>query len=306
MAEKYPSGNTPWSTAANWNGGTKPQPGDDVHANNFTVTIDEDVNVASLRTTAGTTAVAGGGFTTAVSRTVTADGAGIVAGTSTCLSFTGAAGQTLTGSGAVLGGAGVNTRGIVTTGTGVVNWTGDITGGSSGTGSGFRSQSTGAVSITGNVLGGTGPGVECTGATPVTITGNCTGGTGTAGFGYVAAATAATCTVNGNVVGSATQASVQGALVGSTGTLTVNGDVVPDVGNAVDVTATGKVILNGGIQSSATGVNWLGSDGARVVIKSTTTLTHAYRTDDGGAIGAERELATGGGGGGGRVCRLGL
>ena len=55
MAEAYynaASGN--WSTAANWKGGTLgdgnlPQSGDDVYANGKTVTIDQDITVASLK-----------------------------------------------------------------------------------------------------------------------------------------------------------------------------------------------------------------------------------------------------------------
>jgi len=62
MAEKYPLANGLWSNAANWNSGTKPVAGDVVHSNNFTVDIDEDVDVAELRTDAGTTAVGGGFF----------------------------------------------------------------------------------------------------------------------------------------------------------------------------------------------------------------------------------------------------
>jgi hypothetical protein len=70
MAEKYPLANGNWSNAANWNGGTKPAPGDDVHANNFTVTIDENVTVNRLLGTAGAVAVANGIFTTSGSVTV--------------------------------------------------------------------------------------------------------------------------------------------------------------------------------------------------------------------------------------------
>lgn len=70
MAEKYPLANGNWSNAANWNGGTKPASGDDVHANNFTVTIDENVTVNRLLGTAGAVAVANGIFTTSGSVTV--------------------------------------------------------------------------------------------------------------------------------------------------------------------------------------------------------------------------------------------
>jgi hypothetical protein len=70
MAEKYPTANGNWSTAANWNGGTKPLPGDDVYANNRTVTIDENISVNSLVGTAGTVAVANGQFVTSGAVTI--------------------------------------------------------------------------------------------------------------------------------------------------------------------------------------------------------------------------------------------
>lgn len=62
MAVRYPiiSGN--WSNPLIWNGGTLPTSADDVYANTFTVTIDVDVTVLSLRNTAQSPALAGGGF----------------------------------------------------------------------------------------------------------------------------------------------------------------------------------------------------------------------------------------------------
>ena len=85
MAEKYPLANGNWSNAANWNGGTKPAAGDDVHANNFTVTIDENVTVNRLLGTAGAVAVANGFFTTSGSVTINVTdvvlGGGVTSGT---------------------------------------------------------------------------------------------------------------------------------------------------------------------------------------------------------------------------------
>jgi hypothetical protein len=78
MAEKYPLANGNWSNAANWNGGTKPTASDDVHANNFTVTIDENVTVNRLLGIAGAVAVANGVFAT--SGNVTVNVADIVLG----------------------------------------------------------------------------------------------------------------------------------------------------------------------------------------------------------------------------------
>jgi hypothetical protein len=74
MAERYAVATGNWSNTATWDGGTLPGAGDDVHANNYEVTIDQDITVASLRTTAGTTAVAGGTFAVSSgNRTINAD-----------------------------------------------------------------------------------------------------------------------------------------------------------------------------------------------------------------------------------------
>ena len=57
MAERYAVATGVWSATGTWDGGTLPTSGDTVHANNFTVTIDQDVTAVSLRTDAGATAV---------------------------------------------------------------------------------------------------------------------------------------------------------------------------------------------------------------------------------------------------------
>jgi hypothetical protein len=48
MALRYAVATGNWSNTATWNGGTLPGVGDDVHANGFTVTIDQDINVNSI------------------------------------------------------------------------------------------------------------------------------------------------------------------------------------------------------------------------------------------------------------------
>lgn len=83
MAERWFVAAGNW-VAANFNGGTLPATDDDVYANGFAVTIDISITVKSLRTTAGTTAVAGGSFTTSGAVTVNADS---YAGTTTCLNL---------------------------------------------------------------------------------------------------------------------------------------------------------------------------------------------------------------------------
>jgi len=71
MAERYAVANGNWSDTATWDGGTLPTAADDVHSNNYAVTIDQDITVVSLKAIAGSTAVAGGYFTTSGSRTIT-------------------------------------------------------------------------------------------------------------------------------------------------------------------------------------------------------------------------------------------
>lgn len=60
MAIKYPLASGLWSNAANWNGGTKPVPGDVVHCDSRIITVDEDINVAEIRNDARSGGSAGG------------------------------------------------------------------------------------------------------------------------------------------------------------------------------------------------------------------------------------------------------
>lgn len=48
MPVKFAVANGNWSNTATWNGGTLPQAGDFVFSNSFTVTIDQDINVARI------------------------------------------------------------------------------------------------------------------------------------------------------------------------------------------------------------------------------------------------------------------
>ena len=63
MAVKWPLANGNWSNAANWNDGTLPQAGDDVYADNKTITIDvATITVLSIRTDVRIGGTAGGRF----------------------------------------------------------------------------------------------------------------------------------------------------------------------------------------------------------------------------------------------------
>jgi hypothetical protein len=73
MAIRYAVANGNWSNTATWNGGTLPTSADDVYANNFTVTVNQNINVISLRNGATTGVTAGGNFTINGGYTIVAD-----------------------------------------------------------------------------------------------------------------------------------------------------------------------------------------------------------------------------------------
>jgi hypothetical protein len=89
MAVRYAVANGNWSNTATWDGGTLPTSDDDVFANNFTVTIDQDVTVLSIRNTSNTSpaVTAGGSFNLLSNITITCTGIGIRNGLGTCINF---------------------------------------------------------------------------------------------------------------------------------------------------------------------------------------------------------------------------
>jgi hypothetical protein len=83
MALRYAVATGNWSNTATWDGGTLPTSADDVYTNNFTVTIDQNITVLSLRNTAGSPAVAGGIFILTNGIIINATGTGLVNNTTT-------------------------------------------------------------------------------------------------------------------------------------------------------------------------------------------------------------------------------
>lgn len=170
MAERYRTATGNWSNAAQWDGGVSlPGASDDCYANGFTCTIDQNVTVASLRTTAGSVAASGGTFN-ATTQTINAN---VIAGTSTCLNITGMG--VLNGNST--GGTSANSRGV-TLAAGAVQY-GNSQGGTSSSTMGTRVL-TGSVQY-GNSQAGTGG--TCTLADGGTHIGDATGGTTSADTG---------------------------------------------------------------------------------------------------------------------------
>ncbi|MCR9295577.1 MAG: hypothetical protein NXI32_22905 [bacterium] len=91
MATRWAVASGNWSNPAIWNGGTLPQPGDSVHANTFTVTIDQNIDVALLSNENGGKSAPydpGGTFTVGLSAP-TLDAGEVRSGSATCLTISG-------------------------------------------------------------------------------------------------------------------------------------------------------------------------------------------------------------------------
>jgi len=173
MANRYAVATGNWSNTATWNGGTLPQAGDVVRPNNFTVTIDQDITVSSLRNDASSPAVAGGSF--------------VITATTT---------RTLTCGFESIGSAGLLLR---LQSTGIVNLIGAVTNTGNNTGSASAAisiEANSTVNHTGNATGGSniaGYAVPCPAIRIISIctfngVGTYTGGSGNDGAGAANAA----------------------------------------------------------------------------------------------------------------------
>lgn len=310
MAERYAVSTGVWNDVARWDGGTTlPGAGDDVYANGYTVTVDISPTVLSVRTTAGSVAVAGGGFTLNNGVTLTCTGAGAVAGSTTCVTYWGAGGNSATFVGAVTGSATTSSRyGAQNSSTGTLNVTGDVTGGNGATRIGVDNASYGTVNITGNVSGGSGTGSSAYGARnaaggTLNVVGDVTGGTGTNGATY-GVNNSGTLAVTGNVSGGGgTGAATYGVVTISGAFTTVTGNLIPSSTTAaVSVSNGGTFYLNGNVLSHSSGRNPVAGTGL-FVIHPSNTQTIALRTWNGSSVDAERVLSTDTGGGGSGYSR---
>jgi hypothetical protein len=267
MADRYAVASGNWSDTATWDGGTLPGASDDVYADGFTVTIDQDVTVLSIRTTQRSGGTNGGSFSvSATGLTITAD---LHRGTNvSCLVFSGIGILYIVGS-TQTAGTGSDRYFLHVTGGGAVEWTGNITGSGANRRHGV-SLGSGTLTVTGTVTGG-----EWTNASGVYLA----GGTLTIiGDAIAATGPAVECSGSGNVV-------------------VVEGDLYPSAdAPAVNMhggsSAAGDLILSGDVNDDASGTSptFFG----RLLIDSSAELTHTYRTDNSGTPGVARSLYTGG------------
>jgi hypothetical protein len=287
MANVYAITNGNWSAGATWNTGVIPTSADDVFTNNFTVNMDVNATVISLRNTASAPIVAGGSFnfnTAGVTVSATSTSASLSAGATNLITVTATTGTVTLSLGSAVtsnvanlinytGNCNLNLNGISFNGgagsqvcinktsTGTITIVGSLTGGSA---SAFGLQSNnGNTIVVGNIAGsGATFGISQT-AGNVTVTGNVTGGTGGSIHGISLTGAASQFTINGDVRGgSATGA--HGINFG--GTLgTVNGNVT---GGGV-INAAGVSTVTGGVNITG---NITGNSGQGIIIAANSTI----------------------------------
>ncbi len=265
MASRYAVATGNWSNPAIWDGGTLPQPGDDVRSNGFTVTIDQSIDVTSIQNTALAPAVVGGSFVvTQTGLTITAN----VTSVASCLTYNAAITLTIIGNmlplssgtsvssnntssilyvvGNLFGNtSGFGGNGVATAGTVFV--TGDLVGSANNNDALVLTNVAANATITGNVTGGAvgralGPAAGCT----VIVNGNIIGG----GANAVSQSPASfTMTVNGNIIGGNAGTGINK----SGGLLTVNGDVIGGLSGHALTLSGGQLLGNYTLYGSDTG-----------------------------------------------------
>lgn len=273
MPDKWPLANGNWSTAANWNDGTKPVAGDDVYADGRTVTLDENVTVSTIRNTARSGGTAGGVFNTSGTRIITAN---LIQGAANLVN----ANADLTINGNVTGGTGGGQACIQITGSIsnlIIN--GNVTGGSGSGGRGISSDRAENTIITGNLTGGTASGTEgyyinfgggaITGS--IVVNGNVTAGSGANAINFNVGPTTKPITVNGSLTGNVVSA-INMSSTGNAGNIVVNGVVSGGTtghgiavagSNSPNIDVTGNCL--GSTSSTGVAITYSGTGRVRVV-----------------------------------------
>jgi hypothetical protein len=273
-----------WSAGSTWDSDPAlPAAGDTVNCAGYTVTVDQNVTVATIKSTST------GYFSVTAARTITAailsdtghSGGAVVR----CSHSTG----TVTITGNVTAGPNV---GLSHSGAGTINVTGNAQGGSGASAYAINNTSTGTINLTGNGVAGSASGaraVHNNSTGTIAVTGNITGGSVATGFtsgAYNAAG--GTITISGDCTGGSS-ANAHGAHNNSTGTLSVDGVVYPGSNvqtaglygaNSGGTTTYKKASIGG-----AAGVALLGY--VKLVVSGTINVLTVKRSD----TGADYELS---------------
>lgn len=201
MANVYAVKSGNWSDTTVWNTSALPTSADDVYSNNFTVTIDQNVTILSLRNLASSPIVAGGGFTVSGNFTINATN---LYHLGTLLTYTGTGTLNITANiPNVLTNPTTGTSNINITGNGNVNFVGSISYNGGNNRFAISKAGTGKLTITGNI--------ENNGSS---VTGN-----------SCIAITQGDLEVIGNITNNATNGPASVFTLGSTGSTTITGTI---------------------------------------------------------------------------------
>ena len=292
MPNRWAVANGDWSNTATWNGGTLPTSADDIFANNFTVNVNQNIDVISLRSTSISGVNAGGTFNFNTAN-ITANVSGqIIAGATTLISVSATTGTitinaptaTITGlttgstnvishSGScaltitctrIQGGTTANrTECIFKSSAGTLTINGDVAGGNN-TGAnnsqGIYNQAGGAiVNVNGNIINGTGTGTLTNAILQnggiLNIVGNVSA---VSGAGSSLNTINTTINITGNVTGGTSQVAI---VIPSTSILNITGNVTGgSISTAMNSGGNTTIIgvINGGTANGVAGATITG------------------------------------------------
>jgi hypothetical protein len=277
MALRYAVANGNWSSTSTWDGGTLPTSVDDVYSNNFTVTVDQNVTVLSLRNTAGAPAVGGGKFLLTNLVTVNATGTGLVSGSVTLLEFNLSSPNSSTVNYTLINSASNSNLGaILLSGTGTLNCNGNFQG-DGVTNTIFRIQANGTLNLIGNCISyvmnsGNAIGITALSAT-LNWTGNMPGNYRNANnWGFIAGPgnnvagvqTTSTINITGNLINSDTTG---GPGILTNGICNVIGTITPIVSSGIF-----PAVINGGAGSNISVIGIVNGNNNRNLAISTSGL----------------------------------
>jgi len=254
MAERYATQSGLWE-AATFDGGTLPGAGDTVHANGYTVTVDQSFSVSAISTRPGSVAVAGGGFAFSVPNlTVSCD---VYAGTMTCANYSASTGTMVLTGNIYASNTTTAIGGLSHSGNGNLILTGNQYGGSVNSCNGLQITGAGTGTVYGHQYGGTSSscfGLRQAGSGLYTIHGNQYGGPASLSYGLVG--TTGSLLIYGNSFGGDSAA---GISLTSVTAVTIRGDATGGIdyatpGLLLSGAANANVYLYGTARSSATGL----------------------------------------------------
>lgn len=294
MANIKASANGNWSATGTWAGGVVPVAGDAVWANGFTITLNQDINVASLNTTAvsgisfngGSTSANTGGVFNAGNLVANITATDINAGGNNCINVQNTNNSlTITSTNCNGSSTAANVAGIAYSGNGTcsinaVNINSGTVASTSGNGINAGGTATSNLTITGNAYSRNTVALNFAGAGITTFTGTLNFVSG-ATSGPLAITSTGTTTINADLITPSAFGISMAAVGSSTGTINFVGTVQANT----SVSFVSCISHNGTATVNVTGNCTGGSTSSHAVNNNSTGITNIYGTATGGATG---------------------